>query len=299
MPPFPYFWVMTARSSENVFTFSAFFRIIRPLNLLIMAFAQLMTAYFLVETTQQGRPILEDVHLYFLILSTVLIAASGYMINDYYDVKIDYINKPEEVVVGKNIKRRTVMFLHSILNVIGVGIGLMLGLKVGLIIFIAAFLLWLYSNSLKRLPFIGNLVVALLTGLAVYIVGFYYQSNLLLVLAYAIFAFFINLIREIIKDIEDRNGDRKHGSKTLPIVLGFRGTKNVIFSIAAIFIVSIVAVTYKLQNELLFYYFGSLSLLFFLFLYKIYMADRKAHFTQLSILSKLLMLTGILSMGFL
>lgn len=299
MAPFPYFWDMDATSSEKVFTFPAFFKIIRPLNLLIMAFAQLMTAYFLVETTQQGLPILEDVHLYLLILSTVSIAASGYMINDYYDVKIDYINKPEEVVVGKNIKRRTVMFLHSIFNVIGIGIGLLLGLKVGFIIFIAAFLLWLYSNSLKRLPFVGNLVVAFLTGLAVYVVGFYYQNNELLVLAYAIFAFFINLIREIIKDIEDRNGDRKHGSKTLPIVLGFRGTKNVIFLIAAIFIASIVAVTYKLHNELLYYYFGSLSLLFFIFLYKIYMADRKAHFTQLSLLSKLLMLTGILSMGFL
>lgn len=290
---------MNALSSEKVFSFSAFFRIIRPLNLVIMAFAQLMTAYFLVETTPQGLPILEDVRLYLLILSTVLIAASGYMINDYYDVKIDYINKPEEVVVGKNIKRRTVMFLHSILNALGIAIGLMLGLKVGFIIFIAAFLLWFYSNSLKRLPFIGNLVVALLTGLAVYIVGLYYQTNLLLVLAYAIFAFFINLIREIIKDIEDRHGDRKHGSKTLPIVLGFRGTKNVIFLIATIFMISIIAVTYKLDNELLYYYFGSLSLLFFVFLYKIYMADRKSHFTQLSLLSKLLMLTGILSMGFL
>lgn len=289
---------MHASSSEKVFSFSAFFKITRPVNLLIMAFAQLMTAYFLVESTPQGLPVLEDGHLYLLIFSTLLIAASGYMINDYYDVKIDYINKPEEVVVGKNIKRRTVMFLHSILNVLGVSIGLMLGLKVGLIIFIAAFLLWLYSNSLKRLPFIGNLVVALLTGLAVFIVGFYYQNNLLLVLVYAIFAFFINLIREIIKDIEDRHGDRKHGSKTLPIVLGFRGTKKVIFLIAAIFVASIVTVTYKLGNELLYYYFGSLGLLFFVFLYKIYMADRKAHFTQLSLISKLLMLTGILSMAF-
>ncbi len=289
---------MQPSSSEKVFSFSAFFKMTRPVNLLIMAFSQLMTAYFLVESTPQGLPVLEDGHLYLLIFSTLLIAASGYMINDYYDVKIDYINKPEEVVVGKNIKRRTVMFLHSILNVVGVAIGLMLGLKVGLIIFIAAFLLWLYSNSLKRLPFIGNLMVALLTGLAVFIVGFYYQNNLLLVLVYAIFAFFINLIREIIKDIEDRHGDRKHGSKTLPIVLGFRGTKKVIFLIAAIFIASIVTVTYKLGNELLYYYFGSLGLLFFVFLYKIYMADRKAHFTQLSLISKLLMLTGILSMAF-
>src|SRR5690554_4855837 len=285
--------------ARRVFSFSAFFRIIRPVNLLIMAFAQLMTAHFLVEVTPEGQPILSDVQLYLLVLATVLIAASGYMINDYYDVKIDYVNKPEEVVVGKNIKRRMVMFLHTIFNVAGVGIGLFIDIKIGLINFVAAFLLWFYSNSLKRMPFVGNVVVALLTGLAIYVIGFYYQTSLLLVLTYSIFAFFINLIREIIKDIEDRNGDRKHGSKTLPIVLGFRGTKNVIFLISLLFVLSIVVATYKLHNELLYYYFGGLSLLFFLFLYKIYMADRKAHFTQLSLLSKLLMLTGIISMGFL
>lgn len=290
---------MNPLSNQRAFTFHAFFRIIRPVNLLIMAFAQLMTAYFLVGTTSSGLPVLQDFRLYLLVLSTLLVAASGYMINDYYDVKIDYINKPDEVQVGKNIKRRAVMFLHTMLNIIGIGIGFFLGIKMGSIIFIAAFLLWIYSNSLKRLPFVGNVVVALLTGLAIFIIGLYYQSSLLLVMTYAIFAFFINLIREIIKDIEDRNGDRKHGSKTLPIVLGFRGTKRVIFLIAILFIVSIVVVTYKLNNQLLYYYFGGLSILFFIFLYKIYMADRKAHFTELSLLSKILMLTGILSMGFL
>lgn len=290
---------MNPAASGRVFSFTAFLQIIRPVNLLIVAFAQLMTAYFLVETTREGLSVLYDPNLYLLIFSTVVLAASGYMINDYYDVKIDYVNKPDEVVIGKNIKRRTVMFLHSLMNVIGILLGCLVSLKVGAIHFAAAFLLWFYSNSLKRLPFVGNFTVAFLTGLAIYIIGFYYQSSQLLVGTYAIFAFFINLIREIIKDIEDRNGDRKHGSKTLPIVLGFRATKNIIFLIAGIFVVSIALVTFKLHNELLLYYFGGLSLLFFLFMYKIYMADRKAHFTQLSFLSKLLMLTGIMSMGFL
>lgn len=285
--------------SEKVFSFSAFFKIIRPLNLLILAFAQLMTAYFLVERTHEGLPVLQDAQLYLLIFSTLLLASSGYMINDYYDVKIDYINKPDEVVIGKNLKRRTVMFLHTFFNIAGIGIGFLISTRIGVINFIAAFLLWFYSNSLKRMPLVGNVTVAFLTGLAIWVIGFYFQSSQLLVLTYAIFAFFINLIREIIKDIEDRHGDRKHGSKTLPIVLGFRATKNIIFIIAGLFVISILVVTFKLHNELLFYYFGGLSFLFILFMYKIYMADRKAHFTQLSLLSKLLMLTGILSMGFL
>jgi len=265
----------------------------------MMAFAQLMTAYFLVETTKSGLLVLADFKLYLLIISTITIAASGYLINDYYDVKIDYINKPEEVVIGKGMRRRVVMFLHSFLNFIGIGLACLVSLKVGAIHFMAAFILWLYSNSLKRLPLIGNLAVALLTGLAIWIIGFYYQQSKLLVLTYAIFAFFINLIREIIKDIEDREGDRKHGCKTLPIVLGFRATKNIIFVIAAIFVSSIVIVAYKVDQPLLYFYFGGIGVFFFYFMYKIYYADRKSHFTQLSKLSKIIMLTGVISMAFL
>ena len=274
-------------------------KISRPVNLVILAFAQLMTAYFLVETTRKGLPVLQDINLYFIILSTVIIAAAGYMINDYYDVKIDYVNKPDEVIIGKGMKRRAVLFLHTLLNIAGIGIGLIVSPRVAVINFLAAFLLWLYSNSLKRLPFVGNFSVALLTGVSIWIMGYYYQKSELLVLTYAIFAFFLNLIREIIKDIEDRQGDRKHGCRTLPIVIGFRNTKRVIFLIAFCFVCAIMVVTFKINNIHLFIYFGGLSILFFVFMYKIYVADRKAHFSQLSILSKLLMLTGIISMGFL
>lgn len=290
---------MAPKKPTKTFSFTGFLKMSRPVNLVIVAFAQIMTAYFLVETTGSGKSVLLDPNLYAIILSTVILAAAGYMINDYYDVKIDYVNKPEEVIIGKGMKRRMVLFLHSALNFTGIALGYLVSPKIALINFIAAFLLWLYSNSLKRQPFIGNLVVALLTGVTIWIVGFYYQKSELLVLTYAIFAFFLNLIREIIKDIEDRQGDRKHGCRTLPIVIGFRNTKKVIFVIAIGFVCAILIVTFKINNQLLFYYFGGLSLLFFLFMYKIYIADRKAHFTQLSVLSKLLMLTGIMSMGFL
>ncbi|MBW3470108.1 geranylgeranylglycerol-phosphate geranylgeranyltransferase [Arthrospiribacter ruber] len=290
---------MNATATVNSFTFWSLLKISRPANLVILAFAQLMTAYFLVETTRMGVPVLQDINLYLLVLSTVIIAAAGYMINDYYDVKIDYVNKPEEVIIGKGMKRRMAIFFHTVLNFVGIGIALAVSPRVAIITFVSAFLLWLYSNQLKRLPLVGNFTVALLTGASIWIVGYYYQQSELLVLTYAIFAFFLNLIREIIKDIEDRQGDRKHGCKTLPIVIGFRNTKRVIFLIAIAFVCAILVVTFKINNAQLFYYFGILSLLFFFFMYKIYIADRKAHFTQLSMLSKLLMLTGILSMGFL
>lgn len=284
---------------EQTLSFRGLFRISRPINLMLVAFAQLMAAHFLVETNTQGIPVLQDYRLYLLILSTVIITAAGYMINDYYDVKIDYVNRPKNVVVGKGIKRRMVLFLHSIFNFTAIGIGWFVAPRIAIADFFSAFLLWLYSNRLKREPFIGNLSVAFLTGLSIYLVAFYYQKSELLVLTYAIFAFFLNLIREIIKDIEDRNGDRMHGCRTLPIVLGFRKTKQVIFVIAICFIGAILTVTVQINNPHLFIFFGILGLGFFAFMRKVYVADRREHFTQLSTWAKVLMLAGTLSMAFL
>ena len=264
----------------------------------MVAFAQFMAAYFLVKTDNLGLPVFQDYKLFLLVFSTILITAAGYMINDYYDVKIDYVNRPDEVIVGKGIKRRVVIILHTILNFSGIGMGFLIAPRIGLINFCAAFLLWLYSNRFKRHPFIGNLTVAFLTGLSIYLVAFYYQKAELLVLTYAIFAFFLNLIREIIKDIEDRPGDRKHGCRTLPIVLGFRKTKDVIFLIAICFVSAIAIISLEINKPQLFYYFGFLGLFFLYFMYKIYQADRKDHFSRLSLFAKLLMLVGTMSMSF-
>lgn len=290
---------MNAISMERTISFGGLFRISRPINLLMVAFAQIMTAYFLVETTNAGIPVLKDYHLYLIILSTVIIAAAGYMINDYYDVKIDYVNRPNEVVIGKGIKRRVAIFLHTILNFTGIGLGYLVSPKIALVNFIAAFLLWLYSNKLKREPFIGNLTVALLTATSIFLIAIYYQKSELLILTYAIFAFFLNLMREIIKDIEDRPGDRKHGCRTLPIVIGFHNTKKVIFAIAFSFVCSILIVAVKISSPSLYYYFGVMGIFFMFFMYKIYYADRKMHFSQLSTFAKILMLVGTLSMGLL
>ncbi len=290
---------MDTLSMDRTISIRGLFRISRPVNLIMVAFAQFMAAYFLVETNNVGLPVLQDPNLYVLVFCTVLITAAGYMINDYYDVKIDYVNRPHEVIVGKGIKRRVVIFLHSLLNFTAVGFGYLISPRIAAVNFLAAFLLWFYSNRLKREPFIGNLAVAFLTGLSIYLVALYFQKSELLVFTYAVFAFFLNLIREILKDIEDRPGDRKHGCRTLPIVIGFRKTKQVIFVIAICFVCAILIITFEINKADLFYYFGVLGLAFIWFMWKVYVADRKDHFTHLSAFAKVLMLIGTISMGLL
>ena len=283
---------------EKTLSLRGLFRISRPINLLLIAFAQGMTAYFLVETTADGLPVLQDYRLYLLLLATVLVTAAGYMINDYYDVKIDLINRPKEVVVGKGIKRRVILVLHSLFNFIAVGLGWAVAPRIAAVIFFAGVLLWWYCNGLKRKPFIGNVAVAFLTGLSIYLVGYYYQKNELFVFTYALFAFFLNLIRELLKDLEDRHGDQLHGSKTLPIVLGFLKTKQVIYSIAITFVGAILTVTFQLNDANLYFYFGGLGIIFCWFIWRIHIADRKEQFAQLSGIAKAIMFIGTLSMAF-
>lgn len=230
--------------------------------------------------------------------STIIIAAAGYVINDYYDIKIDYVNKPDEVIVGRLIKRRVVLVSHTALNVAGVALGLLLSWKIAAINFLSAFLLWFYSNQLKRMPFVGNFMIALLTGLAIMIVGIYFGRNEILILNYAIFAFSITLIREVIKDMEDVAGDERYGSKTLPIIWGMRKTKLFLYLLMAVFLALLFYLAHGLDNPVLNNFFLLLLLPIGYFVYLLYKADTKKKYNQLSNYCKLFMLAGILSMTF-
>lgn len=273
--------------------FRSLIKLTRVGNLVIIALTQYFTAGFLI-----GMHTLNDLKLLLLSISTILIAAGGYVINDYYDVKIDYINKPNRVVIGKIISRRYAILFHVLLSTIGIALGIYLSLGIGLVNAVSVFLLWLYSNNLKRLPFIGNVTVAFLTGLAVIVVDLFYRTNNSLVIIYALFAFFITLVREVIKDMEDLKGDNSFGCKTLPIIWGIRKTKLLLYIILVAF-AGIVVVLNQLYRALPFKYH-----LIFLFvpllwlLYRLIRADMKKDFTRLSIFCKVIMLLGILSMAF-
>lgn len=270
-------------------------KLLRWKNLLIVGVTQYAAAYFLIESLPL-QSLITNLEMLALSFSTVLITAAGYVINDYYDVKIDYINKPQRVVVGRFLKRRSSIVLHAWLNTIGILLGTWVSWKIGVIDFFAIGLLWLYSNQLKRLPLLGNIAVAVLTGLAVFIVYIFFQKSLFLFAAYATFAFFISLIREIIKDMEDVEGDKKFGCKTLPISIGIRSSKMVIYFISLIFLASVVLL---LQQEPKFWWvLSGLTLMLGWLSYRLFRADKNIDFTNLSTLSKQIMILGLISMIF-
>ena len=278
------------------FTISALLRLTRFWNLVIIGLAQYCTAGFLIDS----RLIL-DIHLLLLSTSTILIAAAGYVINDYYDIKIDLINKPERVVIGKSITRRYAILFHTSLSLSGVAIGFMLNWKIGILNFLSAFFLWLYSNNLKRQPFIGNFLVAILTGLSILIVILLYDARPpgnMHVIIYSLFAFFMTLVREMIKDMEDLRGDNTFGCKTIPIIWGLRKAKYLVYSVLILFATSVFYINYIYVGLPMYYFVCFLFIPLGWLLALLIRADTIKDFYTLSQLCKVIMLLGISSMAF-
>lgn len=237
-----------------------FIRLIRPVNLLIIAFTMYCCRLFLYIHEQLFDAVLlnsksEQFDFFLLVFSTVLIAAAGNIINDYFDVRADRINKPEKLIITKHINRKWAILSHWILNLIAFLIALYLSIRYHTFWYVFIHLLsinalYIYSMLLKRKPFIGNLTIAALAALVPVLCGvhFYVQqkfhispfsqtysglqfwSNSLIsnggfIIILAFFAFTYNLSREIIKDIQDIEGDKQIHAKTLPIILGVKKSK--------------------------------------------------------------------------
>ena len=294
-----------------------FLKLIRYKNLLMLALMQLIFRYGFLKLQNIGLA-LTDWQYGLLVLSTVLIAAAGYIINDIFDQRTDLENKPDKVVVGKSISENKAYNMYALLNISGVAIGFYLSNVIlrpnfAAIFVLVAATLYIYATSLKQMLLIGNIIVALLLSVSVLIIGVFdvfpatdyanqeVMANMFSILVdYAIFAFMINLLREIIKDLEDFNGDKQQEMKTLAIVLGIQKTTKLVFILS---FVPIIALLYYVNNYLVsnnLIISTIYSLLFILgpllyFSIKIWTATSKTDFTILSKVLKWILFFGILS----
>lgn len=301
-----------------------FLKLIRVQNLLFIAFIQLMMRQVVLLPILQkyGFEIARDhTFLILLIIATVFIAAGGYVLNDYFDAKIDAINRPGRLIVGKDISKRTAMLLHQILTGIGVLTGLVLAymtrsFTLAFIFIVVPGLLWFYSASYKRQFLTGNLIVSFLAALTVLIVaiaelavlqkefgGLVYETPIPAEFygwmgGFAIFSFLTTWIREVIKDMEDEHGDREMECRTMPIKWGLKKTKIFVYFLIVVTISALLFADYFLIDfegslTLRFILIG-LVLPFILLIYLISVAKTSYQFHQASTLVKFIMLVGVL-----
>ena len=294
-----------------------YLKLIRYQNLIMLAIMQVLFRYAFLK--QQNIPLaLSDWQYALLVLSTVLIAAAGYVINNIFDTETDSINKPKDVVIGKGVSETQGYNIYIALNITGVGIGFYLSNVIqrpGFAVFfiLIASLLYFYSTTLKQIMLLGNLVIALLLSASVLIIGLFdifpatnfdnqvQMASLFSILTdYALFAFMINFIREIVKDIEDVNGDYNQGMNTLPIAIGIERTAKIVAVLSAVplILLSLYIKNYFVENGLfiaIIYAFTLVLAPLLYFIIKIFTAESKKEFHHLSNVLKLILLFGILS----
>ncbi len=296
---------------------AAFFKLIRFPNLTIVALTQYLLQYLvLVPALREAdlTPILDAFHFFLLVLTTVLIAAGGYLINDLLDYESDLINKPDAVFVNRVFSKKLVWAFYVFSILFGFAIAWYLAVYVKnlplvLIFPTAVFFLYFYSKKLKKMPLWGNVTVAVFCAFVAGVVLFAERQNFaqmpdeggvvtVLFGGYLWFAFLSTLFREIVKDIEDMEGDARLGLQTLPLRFGLKTAKNMAFGIGVLLLFSLLLFVYWLlqRQELLSSMFTVVGVAFPLAytLFFLKKANSKAEFTKASFLAKMIMLSGLI-----
>ena len=303
----------------------AFFQLIRYKNLIFITLTQLFFYGFIIrpsyEVLLSNSPLLSHDLFHWMLIASILIAGGGYIINDYFDLNIDKINKPDKLIVDKEISRRWAMMLHFIMSIVGIVITGYVSMKLNNFLLLllnasSVILLWVYSTTFKKKLLTGNVIISILTAWVIFMLFFaeinWTSGSMLpssnpalipiykLAIIYGGFAFIVSLIREVIKDIEDETGDRKYGCKTMPIVWGVNASKIfVAVWMVALFGALVAIMVYSIFNKwyLIGLYITGLLVFIIQIFIKLKRANRIEDYTSLTRMVKIFMLAGILSMA--
>jgi 4-hydroxybenzoate polyprenyltransferase len=304
-------------------TIKTWLQLIRWKNILFLAF--IITSLFYGVITpylHQYAIVLPNSNLLFglLLASTILIAAGGYVINDYFDTKIDEINRPTRVIVGKQITRAQAATGFQILLGLGVLCGvciamLLSNMNIAFIYLVLSGILWFYSSSYKRQLIIGNLMIAICAFMTYFMVGYVVNAQLILsyqpaiyqttiitdiyswTAGFGLFSFLFTLLREIIKDIDDIEGDREMECHTIPIVWGITATKVITITLSVVVILLSGYFVFKLipflnDNLTWKYYIACIAIPLLVLIFWIIKANKRSQWQQISQVIKFIMLLG-------
>lgn len=300
----------------------AIFRLVRWQNLLIIAAIFYFTRHFIIEPLYQFEKLnltIDNTSFFFFVLGYLLLTAGGYAINDYYDIGIDEINRPNKVILRKYLPLSTGLYIYIILTVSGfiISAAVIFALDIHKLLFvllIVTFLYWFYTTKYKREFLSGNLAVAFLAALAVGIVWLYeffasvqkvnfpvlhIKSITIVTLTYSAFAFILTLVREIVKDVTDMKGDAAFQCQTIPLRFGIAKTKRIlIFILSGAIVLMIYILTVLMEKKLMLLFYYSLFLLAFMIYiaYLILKARNDEDFKAISSALKVLFIAGVLSM---
>ena len=280
---------------STLFKFFSLFSVIRIYNILIIVTAQYLTSIFILSPNTDIIKIIFDPYLFLIILCSSIAIGSGYIINNFYDEEKDLINRPIKYNIDKAVKKNTKLKFYLFLNFVVIALAFVISYRAIIFFSLYIFFLWLYSHKLKRILFIGNLFYSILTVTPFFAILLYYKNIDLIIVAYALFLFFIILLKDITKDLKNLVGDFSLNYQTIPVVFGEKFTKAIITLITIVNIILVLNLYLNFNRGLMeIFYFLSIVTLF-LFLIKLYKSSNIHDYLFLHNILRFIITIGIIS----
>ncbi|MBZ9779703.1 geranylgeranylglycerol-phosphate geranylgeranyltransferase [Psychroflexus sp. CAK8W] len=275
--------------------FLSLFSVIRGYNILIIIIAQYLASIFIMAHHLPIRQVVLDVNLFLIVISTALAIASGYLINNFYDSEKDLINRPQKTLLDNYVSQKTKLGVYFTLNFLSVIIASYVSFKAVLFYSIYIFILWLYSHKLKRYPFLGTLTAGVVAILPFFIIFVYYRNFEEVIIVHAVFLFFIILIRELVKDLENLKGDFTLDYSTIPVKYNVTFTKRLISILVISTIIPALILVLYFDSGYMDYYFLLCVVLLIIFLFQLWRSEQKIHYLVLHNLLKFVIVLGVFS----
>lgn len=280
------------------FKFLSIFSVVRIYNILIIVLAQYLTSIFILSD-KKLFDVIFDFNLFLLILCSSLSIASGYIINNFYDQKKDIINKPIKSKIDDVVKKSTKLYFYFILNFVVIFFASIISLRAVIFFSVYIFFLWFYSHKLKRLLFLGNLFYSLLTITPFFAILLYYKNIDLIIAAYALFLFFILLLKDITKDLKNLVGDFTENYQTIPVAFGEDFSRIIISLITFINVILIINLFINFSDGYMNIYYGISLILLLIFTIKLYNSKKVSDYLVLHNILRFIIGFGVISISLL
>jgi len=281
-----------------IYKFLSLFSVVRGYNIFTLVFAQYLAAIFVFSPNKSLRTVLFDVDLLFIVIATICVVAAGYIINNFYDAKMDLINRPVKSTLDNFVKQETILKLYFLLNFLGFVSGFLISWRAALFFAVYIFSIWCYSHKLKKLAFTGLISATMLTILPFFAVFIYFKNFSEVIFVQAIFLFLVIMVRELIKDLENIKGAIANNYTTFPVVYGERKTKQLsLFLLISTLLPVAVLLRYPAIGLMRYYFYFAVISFFFIGFY-LWKSSLKNHYRILHNSLKMLLFIGVFCLIF-
>lgn len=287
--------MLTRKQKHFLLKFFSLFSIIRGYNILVIVVAQYITSIYILAPDLPLKKVLFDIYLLMLVLASSAAIAGGYIINSFYDSEKDLINRPQKTLLDKLVSQRTKLSAYFIFNFLSIVFASYVSFRAVVFFSLYIFAIWFYSHKLKRFPFVGNFVAAILAVVPFFAVFIYYKNFALVIFVHATFLFLIISMRELVKDLENIRGDVALNYRTIPVIYGERASKKMLTALSLLALVPIYLLITKFEIGYMNYFFFGSILALIVFQLILWNSVEKIHYIILHSILKSIIVIGVFS----